>query len=834
MIAAYLNTAMSQNPFWNQIRFGKRKQCLHTNLATTNKLPPLRMPSYDSLPRDLDTFTQGFPDLANFSPAPQGPGSELFALSEMYVNLRQEYPVAEEYLNYAQDLIEFATPAAPPPSLFNHDHVPPQSFIEACSHLVVDKHPGYPACRFSPTKGFILDDEDLFLHLYTIVNVRIFLLSMFSHVCATPEDFCSMGFADPSCVSIKHEVVKTGKNGRILNSSSIVDELIERLLYTSFMEQFKDHRFETYSAIGIGFTRRDADLMTMVVPLPSATSDVPNWDASMSTVEALLNVQTKLHSYGDVPSFWANVMHCHEMAMMNKAFILSDGLVLVQTTSGGQNTGRFMTSGDNTQGRARRSYAVTLYAEVVHQDVLDYNMICAGDDSDESPDPQRLDYYGELGFPLRDFEINEDHVSFCSHDWYPGRLPVGQRFHKALYNLILNVTIDFEQFYSFSLSFSRHPDYQAVVDFLSEHRPEMKIIKSRIEAMKASVQQSHPNIVLCKSKRKKETPVTTLVVAQPKPKAKKKKSRKPAKMRSPLNRSMICALTDPFCSHAVGAKFPDQGAQRTFTEQVKCMTTISTDAAGNHFASLAPNPLYQSAGAGYAAGTWTVGNFGAVGSAPFMASYVGKGVSYRINSWGAQITVISNAMSACGSVIVGTGLIGYSDTQVHSSTNYTSSKTFGGTAGSKFAVISKPLNEQATLYSQATTPNSYAPGWETIHINTVGGPPNTTHLMIEIVYNIEWYVDFAGMASGQNANDPVMKLASPSPPQNDMLQTARSSVYSALDNIQGGTSRVIGRAIENLATRALRYSVSAAAGYFGGPGAASLAYGSSGMIMNVD
>lgn len=505
MIAGLISSAMSLNPFLkNELPKGKIKRNppdYDTNLAFVGKTRPLRNEKQDLPPSDISVAAAQFPDLANFKPAPQGSHAELNALQDMCSKLRSESEDCREFLDYAQILLNASTFRSPPPEIFGSEQVSWQSFVRVALEVTPDKHPGFPACRLGATKSMILNDPELLCELYEAVCVRIWLLSHYADAIDDPVALVLSGLADPCCISIKHEAVKLEKFGRVLNSVSLVTEIIERLIYSNHSKTFKDSKFLSYSAIGVGFSVSDSDQLLSAMPPPCATSDVPAFDSSCTEEEAMRNARTVMHSYGFVPPFWQRVMLGLEKTLARKLFVISDGSIFEQTEWGMMPTGRYQTSGFNTKTRARRSYAATLYAEVRLGLELSFKMICAGDDALESPDPVRQKIYDDLGLPLRDFKVKLE-VDFCSHIWTPGKLPVGQRMYKSLYKLLSNDIIASEQLLAYIMSYRAHPDFQAAIRFLSEHRPEMKlIIEDIIDMDSPYIQSLLSTLTLCAKKK---------------------------------------------------------------------------------------------------------------------------------------------------------------------------------------------------------------------------------------------------------------------------------------------------------------------------------------------
>jgi len=78
---------------------------------------------------------------------------------------------------------------------------------------------------------------------------------------------------------------------------------------------------------------------------------------------------------------------------------------------------------------------------------------------------------------------------------------------------------------------------------------------------------------------------------KPKTKQPVRAARAPIRVRDKrpkLPASAVCALTDPFCSHSIGAKFPDSSSLNTIPFRYHSTTTLSTNVGGHVGALVVP------------------------------------------------------------------------------------------------------------------------------------------------------------------------------------------------------------------------------------------------------
>jgi hypothetical protein len=569
------------------------------NLFSCGTTEPYRDYSEKYYPHDWDQLVSVFPELAGYKPSPNGANFELGALIQLSQHLRVDKGESKKYLVMANEVLKLDTPSSPQPAWFS-EHLPSLVDVLNCIRLVKrDKHPGFPGILLGMTKGQLIDHR--LPDLVSAVYVRLLsLLHVMPHIDNFPDayrNFC----CDFSCVGIKPEAVKVSSKGRVLILNSLVTEVVEKLLYSEFNTSFKRGCYEFYSAIGVGFSVKDTQCLRARLGVGDMFfSDVPKFDSTKSLFEALLNVELVDASYLGVPPPIKTMMTSLERCFMDKVFVLGDGGLYGQSLPGWGPTGRDDTANFNTTDRSRRSVAVTLCVNLSRISNVHANAVCisAGDDCCEDPHYLRETTYGELGFPLRDASIS-DVMSFCSHEWPIEGRPVGMRIYKMLATLCFNEVIDFEQFLGVYTEFNNHPHFPAIVDKLSEHRPEMKYIMQKMRCVSRIRNKELDDILSVvppsydphrKKKKKKAVTVTTLVTRSTAPapvvvrsaRQKKKKGKKRGVSGAFMRR--ICSLIDPFCIEANGAKFPDNSSLRTFPYRVRGTLAYVTNGSGNGLA----------------------------------------------------------------------------------------------------------------------------------------------------------------------------------------------------------------------------------------------------------
>lgn len=281
--------------------------------------------------------------------------------------------------------------------------------------------------------------------------------------------------------------------------------------------------------------------------------------------------------------------------------------------------------------------------------------------------------------------------------------------------------------------------------------------------------------------------------------------------RSPPNReliSQVCGITDPFCPHAVGAKYPDASSVRTLPYTRKLRYVLSTDASG--YANIFINPQYSY----YPYSTNNVYTGNTITSWNHFTSYstIAGVHGYRIVSAGYILRHIVSPLNSAGMVHIrqyGTencALLAPLDTTTY---NATSAVSVAVQDLKETAVVLQRTSQMPqTFYLQSTDTqimgNSTTHGFATSTVAISGAPANTAILEIEFFINFELIFD--------DGSD-LAQVATPPPPSNAVVSMAASRVTSTIVPIVEGGVAAFGKIVVSKAASAL-------AGYlFGPPGA---------------
>lgn len=236
----------------------------------------------------------------------------------------------------------------------------------------------------------------------------------------------------------------------------------------------------------------------------------------------------------------------------------------------------------------------------------------------------------------------------------------------------------------------------------------------------------------------------------------------------------VCAITDPFCKHAIGAKLPDNSSVRTLTYSRHVQTTLATDVSGRGGLLILPNYNYWP----FVETSVGVGGFGVpvamTPSIPFSNTAL-----YRIVSCGVKISSVAAPLNASGLVRIRS--FNDSNGAGYNPINYSSFATpdyidipLRETNGIAVVSVPLPMPRQSFYDPLTTTPSSdathwQAPGFGAIGVSLMGGPVSTDVIVVELFLNMEIVFE---------EGNSMALLASPPPPANQALVNASSKLTS--------------------------------------------------------
>jgi hypothetical protein len=285
------------------------------------------------------------------------------------------------------------------------------------SNVNLDATPGVPYCQLAPTNAKLLESFSGFLQ--QILVERLDRLMKYASEVETMSAYqlVVMGLCDPVRVFIKNEVhaakkVETGKV-RLICSVSIVDQLVERLLFSE--QNRMDIKESAYIPSKPGFgllephavlqLREFASLMKTCGPL--ASTDMSTWDFTMQEWEwrAEYKMRCILNSANPHDS-WSIMARSRMLALSLSVYCLSDGRLYSQSSRGIMKSGSYLTSSTNSRIRALCAYLRGSPSMTMGDDCVE---VLKGSEE------ELIAFYSKLGHVVKDVKVGSDTFEFCSH-----------------------------------------------------------------------------------------------------------------------------------------------------------------------------------------------------------------------------------------------------------------------------------------------------------------------------------------------------------------------------------------------------------------------------------
>lgn len=276
----------------------------------------------------------------------------------------------------------------------------------------------------------------------------------------SPQELVQTGFRDLVSPFLKDEPHPPRKVDvgawRVVQCVSLVDQIVERVIYSRPVQSIKRLYPTSDAVVGIGFSdEQTAEFHDQVVRDLGddfTSTDVSGWDRVLGAGWVLEAGESIIRSSRCQVPAWQNAVRNHVYGLVRPVFIVPRGRkhVLVQRPEpGGMLSGSFMTTTLNTLARLDVSrQAGSLRAKAAGDDCLE--QFREGVDFIES--------YASLGFTIRQSGLHEaDCFEFCSHEYSvdaPDRCPLTS-WLKLLLRYFLLPVITSEQ-YTAALHELRH------------------------------------------------------------------------------------------------------------------------------------------------------------------------------------------------------------------------------------------------------------------------------------------------------------------------------------------------------------------------------------------
>lgn len=258
----------------------------------------------------------------------------------------------------------------------------------------------------------------------------------------------------------------------------------------------------------------------------------------------------------------------------------------------------------------------------------------------------------------------------------------------------------------------------------------------------------------------------------------------------------ICSITDPFCSHAKAAQYPDGQTGGTIAYQVKSLMVWQTTASGNAIAYFSGSLPYSVLFGSYSAGNFTLNStFSTIGGN--MVDFTTYADKYRIVSWGVVARNILPATTAQGSLVISKistmptpGAVVPAGTLLGSEV-----KVLPLCASAEYPVYSRPLGTSARAFGNLNTNTTDFEIWETLKFEVIGGVGTSNAVSLEVVYNVEFTLKDVHVGLNQ--------FLTTSKPQNVQAISISSKIANTADTIFTKGLDSASKSISSLAMSAL-------------------------------
>ncbi len=277
---------------------------------------------------------------------------------------------------------------------------------------------------------------------------------------------------------------------------------------------------------------------------------------------------------------------------------------------------------------------------------------------------------------------------------------------------------------------------------------------------------------------------------------------RPYKATQPVHRAMTvasCSILDPFCPAARAAKRPDGLGAGTIAFQVRGSLTVTTDASG--YALLMVVPGYGRFG--YSSGTYAAGwtlpaTWSTLGGSAFINT---NASAIRIVSMGAifrSVASMTNCQGLLHRFVLQSPTVSQTFTLLNQ--NNTEDSIEPMTSGTTSSWVAKPLGADAhRFFDYASVTNTMSDfNWTSCGFEIVGGPASTAVAYVEVVVNVEFQLNSAGITTTG-----LPGTVAGSKPANRTALAAQQTVQSKISSFISGGVESVEKVVWNAASTAV-------------------------------
>lgn len=335
-----------------------------------------------------------------------------------------------------------------------------------------DSSPGVPWSGLGTRNDELLADPAIGALLGGLVKFRVRQLSE-----ADPDDFerclredplyaIRRDLADPVRVFVKNEPHKmkkiVAKRWRIINSLSLVDQIVEKVIFWNQDDVEKEVWANIPSKPGMGLTDEDEKYLVGYARAHDLCvgSDASNFDVTVPDFLVRADERVRIALAKDATAPWVNALRNFNTLMIRRVICTSNGLCLVRTIAGGVISGRSVTASSNSRMRG------LIHAVVAIRHGVDPAYMSMGDDcvEREIDCDLREEVETTFGVLLTDIEKLSRGFSFCSHRMGVGFGPVPEQPAKMIAKFLASPKMD--SYLSMELNLRHLPRKKSVLSLL--------------------------------------------------------------------------------------------------------------------------------------------------------------------------------------------------------------------------------------------------------------------------------------------------------------------------------------------------------------------------------
>jgi len=526
---------------------------------------------------------------------------------------------------------------------------------------------------------------------------------------------------------------------RIISGVSIVDQLVERVIFYCFSQMIKNNYPKLDMLIGIGFTDdMVAEIYQKVHAMPGQkySSDISGWDSSIQEDLQRAFKDIVIDSCENPCKPWLNAITNWLTLNVHAHFVLPNGHIVKPKHPGMILSGGYITTIMNSTLRVLCSVNCSSTAYVMGDDCIE----CS-----DLSEKELTANYTSKGFVVRDVvKVESDSFSFCSHTYTRDNGAALESYKKALYKLFSHKKRDTQRLRAI-LYEMRHNSSELLADVESLYYEIYPALG--VNSGKEDYQVTNQSMT-SKSKTKKKVKKSPL--------DKLPRSVENISKRSNAKRQVVesvCAVTDPFCPAASGARWADKSAVGTATMQSRMIITLATGTNGYGALLFFPScTKYFFQQYALTSGTLTPTTLtGEAGSTSAFFSYCD---TVRVVSAGLRCWDIAASTAIGGSIVITEypNFKAVENIPLNVASSGQGIKTTFMDRRKEVSFVTKPSNDNAYDFSDTNeNPGTGGDNCRTGCLLTVSGAASNSVLAIEVVINYEGNLIAATAIQGTTA-----------------------------------------------------------------------------------